>query len=373
MKIVVARRIGRRGEGLGNEIFAWAKGFIASNVLGATQVGPSWGLNLRKYYRNFNSNRADWILEELLCRLPHFAFSEADYRESGEIDFGRAIESWARRKGLLERNRFIITVDGMYGGYSAIRNARSFLRAKLLNSRDALRNVFQVSSGLDPAKLFVAVHIRSNNAGFLVLKEGEGPRGRFNICIPGEWYLHVCQALRERFGNCIQFHILTDRGGPEYDEAIRRFNPRQQRQTGLTECSDLLLMAQADLRICSISSYSMIAAFLSGGPYIWYEPQLTLEDSLYTLWGLEEAQRKADSITSEARAFASMLTPSLEASAGIQGHAMGTGEALPPGLIVQLERKLQTLDTRTNLLEYGALPAWACAGDELRRAFEAEE
>jgi hypothetical protein len=363
MKMVVARRIGRRGEGLGNEMFAWAKGFIASHVLGATQVGPSWGLNWRKYYRNFNTNRADWMLEELLCRLPHFAFSEADYRETGEIDFGCAIESWARRKGLLERNHFIITVDGMYGGYSAIRNARSFLWTKLLNSRDALRNVFQVSSGLDPTKLFVAVHIRSTVGGHLVLKEGESPRGRFNICIPGEWYLHVCQTLLERFGDRIQFHIFTDRGGPEYEEAIRRFNPGQQRQTGLTECSDLLLMAQADLRICSISSYSMIASFLSGGPYIWYEPQLNLEDSLYTLWGMEEAQRKPESITSESRAFASMLTPSSDAAAAIQGHVMTTGEALPLGLALQLERKLQTLDTRTNLLEYGAVPAWACAGE----------
>ena len=359
MKFVVARRIGRRGEGLGNEMFAWAKGSIASNVLGATLVGPSWGLNWRKYYRNFNANRADWILEELLCRLPRFAFSQADYRESGEIDFGRAIESWARRKGLLERSRFIVTVDGMYGGYPAIRNARPFLWAKLLNSRDALRNTFQISNGLDRTKLFVAVHIRSTIGGHLVLNAGESPRGRFNICIPGEWYLHVCQELLERFGDRIQFHIFTDRGGSEYDEAIRRFNPGQPRQTGLTECSDLLLMAQADLRVCSISSYSLIAGFLSGGPYLWYEPQLTVEDGLYTLWGLEEAQRKPGSITSESRAFASMLIPSLEASAGIQGHAVATGEALPLGLIVQLERKLQMLDPRTNLLEYGAVPTWA--------------
>lgn len=358
MKFVVARRIGRRGEGLGNEMFTWAKGLIASNVLDATLVGPSWGLNWRKYHRNFNTNRADWMFEELLCRLPHFAFSEADYRESGEIDFGRAIKRWARRKGLLERSRFIVTVDGMYGGYPAIRNARPFLWAKLLNSRDALRNIFQVSSGLDRTKLFVAVHIRSTIGGHLVLKEGESPRGRFNICIPGEWYLHVCQALLERFGDRIQFHIFTDRGGSEYDEAIRRFNPGQQQQTGLTECSDLLLMAQADLLVCSISSYSLIAGFLSGSPYLWYEPQLTVEDNLYTLWGLEEAQRKPGSITSESRAFASILTPSLETSAGIQGHVMATGEALPLGLIVQLERKLQTLDPRTNLLEYGAVPAW---------------
>jgi hypothetical protein len=359
MKFVVARRIGRRGEGLGNEMIAWAKGAIASNVLGATLVGPSWGLNQRRYFRNFNTSRVDWLAEEFLGRLPHHAFTEADYRATGEIDFGRAIELWAARKGLAGRSSFIVTVDGMYGGYPAIRNARPFLWAKLLNSRDALSNVFQVARTIVPGKLFVAVHMRAHVA----LEDGASPRGRFNISIPGAWYLHVCQALRDCFDERVQFHFFTDRGGPDFEEAIRRFNPGQQRQTGLTECSDLLLMAQADLRICSISSYSLVAGFLAGGPYLWYEPQLTLEDGLYTLWGQEPAEREPQSATSRARDFVAALQPSVETTAGFQGHAMGLGDPLPPGLILQLERHLSALDRRTNLLDYGALPVWASSVD----------
>jgi hypothetical protein len=359
MRFVVARRISLRGEGLGNEMFAWAKGAIASDLLGARLIGPAWGLNWRKYYRNFNTTRADFIAEDLLKRLPHLAFTEADYFNSGEIDFARALKKWALAQGLLERKHFILTVDGMYGGYPAIQLARPFLWSKLLNSRDAIRNIFEVTKRLDREKLFVAVHMRSTIGGHLVLNEGETARGKFNICVPGEWYLHVCQKLQDRFGHRMQFHIFTDKGGPEYLEAVRRFNPGQEKQTGLTECSDLLLMAQADLRICSISSYSLIASFLSGGPYLWYEPQLTQDDNLYTLWGYEEAQRKPGSRTDKAQNFVQSLHPSLEASAGIQGHAMNFEDELAPGLVLQLERRLQALDPRTNLLEYGALPTWA--------------
>ena len=46
-RFVVAERLSVRWEGLGNEMIPWAKGFIASQVLNAHLVGPSWGLNRR--------------------------------------------------------------------------------------------------------------------------------------------------------------------------------------------------------------------------------------------------------------------------------------------------------------------------------------
>ena len=135
MRIVVARRLGLRGEGLGNEIVSWAKGFIASQVLHAHLVGPSWGINKRRYYRNFGTSRLDIVLEEVLTKLPHHAFTERDYHATGEIDFGNALQSWAHERGMTDKSSFIVTVDGMYGGYPAIRRARSFLWEKLLGSR----------------------------------------------------------------------------------------------------------------------------------------------------------------------------------------------------------------------------------------------
>jgi hypothetical protein len=367
MRYVVARRLGKRGEGLGNEILPWAKGMIASEVLDATLIGPSWGLNKRKYHRNFQTSRLDFLLEDALVRLPHNRFTERDYIESGEVDFGAAIEWWAAKHGLLRKKHFIVTVDGMYGGYASIHNARPFLWAKLLNSRNAISNVYRIASTLDRRKLFVAVHMRVGG-DFVKVSEGESARGRFNVFIPGEWYLHTCQALVNELGDSVQFHFFTDRGGPEFDEAVRRFNPGQLRDPGLTECSDLVLMAQADLRICSISSYSLVASFLSSGPYIWYEPQLSLVNGLYSLWGMEERQLHTDSSTQISRALMEKAKLGSHWESELRGYPMATGDIVPPGLVTQLRRMLLMNDRRTNLLEFGCLPTWIRRDGESKSA-----
>ena len=360
MKFVVARRTGRRGEGLGNEILPWAKGWIASQELDAYRVGPSWGINRRRYFRNFRTSRLDWILEDALLRLPHIAFTEADYRATEEIEMGAAIRHWAQKCGVDRLPSFIVSVEGMSGGYAAIRSARPFLWSQLLSSRDALRNVYQVLSKLDRNRLFVAVHLRSESKGFPAPLAGEDLRGRFNIAIRGDWYTWVCEALTKRFRERVQFWFFTDRRTAEFDEAVRRFNAGQFEQTGLTECSDLLLMALADLRVCSVSSYSMAASFLADGPYIWYEPQLSLRDGFYTLWGSEEAQQLRSSPTMRSQEFVSALTASYydprNFPVDFPGATLDIGDALPEPLVELLEGRLRSKDRRTNLLEFGCLP-----------------
>jgi hypothetical protein len=370
MRIVVAKRHGRRGAGLGNEILPWAKGWLASQVLKAHLLGPSWGINPRRYYRNFRTSRLDFLLEDALQCLPHHAFTEQDYQGSGEIDFGSALKKWASAKGITSKHSYIVTVDGMWGGYPSIRSARAFLLAKLLNSRDVLRNVYQITSRLSSGKLFVAVHIRSAGDGFIVPAAGEDIRGKFNILVPAEWYLWVCGALQERYRDAIQFHFFTDRRNAEFEEAVRRFNPGQAIQEGLTECSDLCLMAHADLRVCSVSSYSLAASFLSEGPYLWYEPQLGLSQGRYSLWGDNDSpgsvsthifRSHGQAPDADARRSATREAPTVAL-----GTAMKIGDPLPEDLVCLLDHRLATRDRRTNLLEYGSIPQ----SMELAEAFE---
>jgi hypothetical protein len=360
MRFVVAKRQGRRGGGLGNEILPWAKGWIASQVLDAHLIGPSWGLNQRRYDRNFGTSRLDFCLEDALLRLPHHTFSHADYQATGEIDFGMALEKWASARGLKREKAYIVSVEGMWGGYPSIRNARPFLRAKLLNSRDALHNMHQIATALDPGRLFVAVHMRLARDGFSTPQPGEDVRGKFNVFVPGDWYLWVCESLKAAFGDQIQFHFFTDRRGPEFAEAVRRFNPGQIVQQGLTECSDLLLMSNADLRVCSVSSYSLAACFLSEGPYLWYEPQLTLNEDHYSLWG---PNGKHQTPTVHAVADIHNANHSngrhdspQESAAAYMGTAIKVGAPLPDGLLQTLRQRLNIRDPRTNLLDYGCVP-----------------
>jgi len=143
---------------------------------------------------------------------------------------------------------------------------------------------------------------------------------------------------------------------------VRRFNPGQTLQYGLTECSDLLLMTMADIRICSISSYSLVASFLSGGPYLWYEPQLTVSGEFYSLWGCEPKQMEQGSLSQRSLAFVSSLTCNAltddELPVDFMGTAMNIGDELPRGLVRVLESRLRNIDPRTNLLEYGCLPSF---------------
>lgn len=360
MRVVVAKRHGRRGAGLGNEILPWAKGWIASQVLNAHLVGPSWGINPRRYDRNFRTSRLDFLLEDALQRLPHDSFTEGDYRASGETDFGTALKAWAAEKNLKSKRSYVVCVEGMWGGYPSIRSARAFLLAKLLNSRDALRNVYQIASGFGRGKLFVAVHMRAGGDGFSTPRAGENIRGKFNTLVPSGWYQWVCEALQDKYHEKIQFHFFSDRRTPEFDDAVRRFNPGQVIQKGLTECSDLCLMAHADLRVCSVSSYSLAASFLSDGPYVWYEPQLILDRGRYALWGESTTEQSAPSSIPESDERAPNSAAHGEATCEVPftalGAAMNIGDPLPEGLVSLLDQRLSTRNPSTNLLEYGSVP-----------------
>ena len=355
MKFVVAKRL---GAGLGNEMLPWAKGWLASQVLGGQLVGPAWGLSSYKYYRHFGTNRTDFVFEELLTRLPHHSFTEDDYRETRQVDFGKSIAVWAESRELFKKSSFIVTVDGMYGGYPAIRDARPFLWATLAKSRDALKNVYEIVKDLDRRKLFVTVHYRSGD--FKPMPEGELARGAYSVRISSEWYFNVCESLYNAFGGQVQFRFFTDAGGPDYEELVKHYNPSQKPQTGLTEVSDLLLQGVADLRVCSVSSYSLMGSFFSEGPYIWYEPQLVLQDGVYSLWGAEPAQSAPGGLTFENAIKARTIQPGEGLEQTLKGFPVGHDGRLPTALAGQLQTKLLAKDPTTDLLEYGAVPQWIC-------------
>ena len=54
---------------------------------------------------------------------------------------------------------------------------------------------------------------------------------------------------------------------------------------GCADASDLLLLASADLLVCSLSSYSLTAAWLGAMPYLWLRDQLHDDDGWLSMWG----------------------------------------------------------------------------------------
>lgn len=307
MRVCIPEISGRRGAGLGNELFCWAKAFLASEALGIACVHPAWGLNARGYRHDFGTARLDWLYQDIArMALPTVRFDETAYRATGQEDYRQAVTAFAAIHGLGQRRHFVFVASGMWGGFHAIRKARVFVLAELLKARKAVQNVHAVLDQVDPGKVLVAVHIRRGD--FAQLAQDGVLRGQFNVALPLAWYLSTCASIERLCGDVVQFLLLTDAEPGEVQPFIDAFAPLTTFHLRQTACSDLLLMAFADSLVCSVSSYSMWGAFLSNAPYLWCAPNLQDHAGYGSLWGHEPAQQTNSGTT--ARNLAGMRAAS---------------------------------------------------------------
>lgn len=299
MRICIPETFSLRGAGLGNELFPWAKAFLASQALGARLAHPAWGLSQRHYHRDFGTNRLDWLQQGLIkLVMPTVHFDEADYLATGQNDYQQAVLEFASAKGLGldHRRHFIFAASGMWGGFQAIRKARVFVLSELLKARRAVENVHAILHQVPAGKVLIAVHIRRGD--YQNLRAEDNYRGQFNVALPLEWYLATCESIKRSCGDRVQFLLLTDATQDQVQPFIDAFRPLTTFHLRQTACSDLLLMAFADCIVCSVSSYSMWGAFLSNAPYIWFASNLQNHDGCCgSLWGHQANQKGPSGIT----------------------------------------------------------------------------
>ncbi len=329
--------IGPRHAGLGNELIPWAKAFIASQELNLKLLHPAWGLNDRQYYEDFGTSRFDWVgYYALKTLLPCFAFSEADYVATGERDYDRAIVSYAKRMGLHKRRSYILLTDGMWGGYYAVRKAKPFIIRELCKARFALKNLYELEKRTAGKRLRIAVHIRRGD--FAAPVNSKGYQGLWNTRVPLNWYSNVCTELRNKLGESACFVLVTDGTSEELSEFIAEFEPVTSFDQEHRACSELLFMAGADALVCSISSFSMWAAFLSGAPYFWYFPHLQESNGFLTMWGDPISVRTESDVLP-------------------RGVPVAEDGRIPTRVIEYLKCKARLNDVRTDLVQSGGVPA----------------
>jgi hypothetical protein len=266
-------RVRRRGYGLGNEFLPWARAFLASQVLGARLLPPAFGLNRRAYWWHFRTAPDDWIHHRALLRLlPVVEFSEAQYLEHGGGDVVTALERFAVSHGLHERRAYVLVTEGLWGGYHHVRAAREFIRATLYASRYAAGNLLRLAARLDARKLVVGMHVRLGD--FAAAGSRADYRGTSNISLPLEWLCALAQSLDAALGDQWQLLLVTDGSPQQLAPLIGRWACTTTADLPPGDCSDLLALAAADLLICSVSSFSTLAAFLSDAPYVCFAPSL---------------------------------------------------------------------------------------------------
>lgn len=293
-------RVRRQGYGLGNEFVPWARAFLASQVLGARLLPPAFGLNRRGYWRTFGTSPDDWLLHRTLERvLPVVEFTEADYLRHGGGDVVPALRAFAAERALQRRKAYLFVTEGLWGGFRHVAAAREYIRATLYQSRSAARNLLTLRARLAEDKPLVGMHIRMGD--FAPPVDVAQYRKVPNASLPLEWFHAVAASLHRAFEGDWQLLLITDGTQDQMRPLLDAFPCVTTADLSDNDCSDLLALAGSDLLVCSASTYSALAAFLSDAPYLWFAPSLhSHPEGCYSTHGFKEERARPQGPTAEA-------------------------------------------------------------------------
>lgn len=336
---------GHRGAGLGNEVIPWAKAHLAAQELGLRTVHPAWGLNPRRYRRDFGTNRADWLMQSAATAvLPSVDLTWEQIASTGQEDYGLAVRALRHQLDLDRRPLVLRHVSGMAGGFLAVRRARTFLLSRVLAPDHVAGDLGRIDGRWPDGVVRVAVHVRGGDFG---VTAGGPAAGHFNVAVPDDWYVDVCRSLRMQLGADAGFLVLSDGAGTAVRRLVSEVGATTPPARRWPLLSDVAAMAQADLLVCSVSSMSMFAAFLSDAPYIWYGPQLERTAGWRSIWGLEAGQLTG--------ATARNRSESRDGMPPGRGVPVGPDGQVPADVVRRLRERAEFRDARHDLLLYGVV------------------
>lgn len=339
----VGKQISPRGAGLGNEIFPWAKAYLAARALDLVCIEPAWRLNPRRYDRQlggtFASSTGHWVARA----LPSVEITSARYHSTNVVDYYEAMRH-LQPQLISARSPVLLHSSGMSGGYLAIRRAKRFLRKSILGSEEAILALAEVDTA-PSAAVRVAVHVRGGD-----FQRGNSVQeSTFNQALPLEWYKAQLETLASSLGCPIEVFVATDGPQESTADALALGNIRP-RTVGTSSISDLAILADCDVLISSVSSFSLLAAFLSDAPYIWHRDQLGERGGWLSIWGHEPAS-EGGGFTQTSIKQSLAKPPSV-----FRGHAHSLKPVWDNSLIEYLRHRASMRETNTDLIHYGVIP-----------------
>jgi hypothetical protein len=350
-----------RGAGLGNELIPWGKALLAAHRFGLRPLHPAWAFNPRGYRAEFETSRLDWPAHEVLKRVGRrMVITREDVRSTGASDYLDALEILTQSRAL--RGPLVMEhASGMHGGYRSIRAARALLLREILRPRAAAEALYALGASARPDRLTVGFHVRSGDFE----TADEIRPGVFNVALPQAWYISVAERLAAEFEGEIEAIVVSDGDLKPLANSLRRVLPVVDlRLDQHTAVGDLATLAACDALVCSISSYSLAAAFLSDRPYIWFVPHLNAIGGWLSLWGHEEDQHQGPTASASQEDAASVDVG--------RGVPLGWDDPLPAHAVDLLSGSLVAKEMDRDLIYYGVVRATSAAGVRTPLAEEGE-
>ncbi|MDA8358793.1 MAG: hypothetical protein M0Z95_21425 [Actinomycetota bacterium] len=285
MRWSVGKMTTTRGAGLGNEVFPWAKAYLGAIAFDARLVDPPFLLNPRRYDRELDVGGIAATIRYLAVHsLPATTIDQPLLDTLGAIDYYDAMCALRARLGT-KSGLILRHTTGMQNGYLAIRRARPFLRSRLLGTESALRHLASlpaVASGV----VTVGLHIRGGDFD----SQGQVTPGVFNATIPEAWYRDVLDSVHRELGldRPLQVYVASNLPGERLADLLDLPGCSITLLSG-SATEDLAVLASCDFIIPSISSYSLLAIFLSDAFYCWPQEHLNDTDGWLSIWGHESS------------------------------------------------------------------------------------
>lgn len=296
-----------RGAGLGNEVFPWAKAYLGAIAFDAHLVDPPFLLNPGRYDRELDVGGISATVRYVAVNsLPATVVDQPLLDSLGSVDYYDAMCTLRRTIGT-KSSLTLRHTTGMQNGYLGIRRARPFLRSRLLGTESALRHLVSLSAVRDSA-ITVGLHIRGSDFN----EHRVITPGIFNVTLPDAWYRDVLDSVHRELNRPLQVYVASTVPSERLEHLLDLPGCSVTLLSG-SATEDLAVLANCDFIIPSISSYSLLAIFLSDAFYCWPQEHLNDMGGWLSIWGHESGS--GGSATTEA--IASQMSEDVRVVRGI--------------------------------------------------------
>ena len=183
-----------------------------------------------------------------------------------------AARIFSQQHSLHERSHYVVNITGLWGAFSGLEHARHFLLSRLLNTRFTVENLATISSWLSPSRLRVGIHVRRGDFAPPFSWEYTAA---VNMSWPDQWYLNIMHQICAEFGGDNVDFVLCSNGTKSELEPFRISEYAHiSSLLPFSDISDLLSLAECDLILPSMSTFSFWACFFSSALSLWMKENL---------------------------------------------------------------------------------------------------